>query len=163
MQDEKNEIINLVFFWMNCELLPVCLWCRDAHKCFSKIIQGFRIKSYKVAVFCIEIGNVLIEVKHFMHTCGWPEVGAVVQRIEKIRQSNCWCWFGKSFFFFWLRVGVKASVVFSFALQTVYSTHFVHTILHCCTTRLCNESKWKIRYKYSDGVNVGKEGLVGFT
>lgn len=39
-------------------------------------------------------------------------------------------------------MGVEAVVLFPFAVQTVYSMHLVHTHLHCCTTRLCNEADW---------------------
>lgn len=58
-------------------------------------------------------------------------------------------------------MGVKASVLFPFAVQTVYSMHFVHTNLHCCTIRLCNQAG----RNYSNIVEFtfsGEEGLVDF-
>lgn len=48
-------------------------------------------------------------------------------------------------------VGVKASVLFPFVVQTVYSMHFVYTHLHCCTIRLCNEAG---RDTISKGVQI---------
>lgn len=142
---EKNFHARYDNFW--CMVFPESIvihlyafvWCCDAHKCLFKYI--FKILECKVfglpsySVICIKGGNI-----SYIHGADQRWV-LLFRKSEKSASQTAqaqprviWEVLKKK-----QRVGVKASVLFPFAVQTVYSTHFVHTNLHCCTIRLCNE------------------------
>lgn len=154
-----NKLRCKINWWikLHCELTCMSLrvWCIQM---YFQIIQ-FRIKSHEGAVFLYlcwrcwvmlllstekeKMGQDLVICAwrtHSIHTKGWPVVGAVVQQIRQSNSSGSAQADLENLKKKGQCVGVKASVLFPFAVQTVYSMHLVHTNLHCCTIRLCNEA-----------------------